>query len=309
MKKIIAIIGLTAMALYYFYGSTPDTDIFIDKIEVKNAAVKKVAPPLPLPVKKTVKKKEITKASVKKKLTGEILDLTSTSHSLKSIDYIIDDRLKQAQIYLPPQEYEKLEKVLKKHFDGEKIVQKISDHLAKNLSLEELEILKKRTEDPFLTKVWGLEEYANSSEGAQAFKEFLVASKKDPSPEERVALMKKFDDMVGGTDSVVELNSAIVRGILEGSNSTMPRDQKMSTREIKQMTVMLADQIKDNVDTKVVKNLLFTYQELSDGDIQDLIKRSSDGTFSKANDLIQEKLKEILLEGGREIGKSKLHLN
>jgi hypothetical protein len=75
------------------------------------------------------------------------------------------------------------------------------------------------------------------------------------------------------------------------------------------MTETLADQIRDGLDDKVVKNLLFTYQDLTDGDLKELIKRGQDSSFSKANALIQEKLKKILLEGGREIGKTKTHLN
>lgn len=311
MKKLIALLGLAALGFYFLASEGPDPDIFLkDVIKVKKAAVKKIRTPLPAPTKKTAKTtKKALEDIPKEEIIEKILDSTSTSHSLKSIDYIINDRLKEAQTYLSPEQYAKLEKVLKKHFDGETIVKRITDHLAANLSDEEIRELKKRTEDPFLKKVWSLEEYANGSTGIAAFKEYMNTPDLNPPAPERVALIKKFDETVGGTESVVELNSALVRGILEGSNSGLPKGEKLRAEEIKEMTTVLADQIRDSIDSKVVKNLQFTYSELSDEDIRELMEKSTDGSFYKTNALIEEELKKILLEGGREIGKSKVHLN
>ncbi|TDJ05810.1 MAG: hypothetical protein E2O68_05860 [Deltaproteobacteria bacterium] len=304
MKKLIAVVGLMALSFYFFSLPEIDTDIFIDQVALQKSAVKKVKTPPPKKVLTRKKVRKVTKDSDKKEIVGEILETTSTSNSLKSIDYIIDDRLREAQEYLSPEQYGRLEKVLKKHFDGTKIVKRITEHLAKNLSLKELKDLQERTEDPFLTKVWSLEEYANSPEGVQAFEEFQA----NPT-EERLALIKEFDLVAGGTDSVVELNSAIVRGILEGSNSSMPKDQRMNLDQITELTATLAEQIRDGLDDKVVNNLLFTYQDLSDDELSELVERGQDNLFSKANLLIQDKLKKILLEGGREIGRTNVHLN
>ena len=308
MKKLVAILGLALLSFYFFYSPEKEADIIFDDIKVKESAIQKIETPRP---KKIEKKKivEVEKTYPKEDIARAILETTSTSNSLKSIDYIIDDRLKEAEQYLSPEQYTKLERVLKKHFDGETIVKKITDHLASNLSIEELRELQKRTSDPFLAKIWSLEEYANSAQGTQAFKEYLSDFEKNPPHEGRLDLVEEFDKAMAGTESVVELNSAIVQGILEGSNSSLPKDLKMNAEQIQEMTETLADQIRDGLDDKVVKNLLFTYQDLTDGDLKELIKRGQNSSFAKANTLIQEKLKKILLEGGREIGKTKSHLN
>jgi len=310
MKKVIALIGLAVLGIYFFYSPEKEPTFLSDEVVSIKAAISKKETPLPK-VSNSVPKKvlKITKESDRLIIIGEILEKTSTINSLKSIDYIIDDRLKEAQKYLSPEQYAKLEKVLKKHFDGQKIVERISGHLAKNLSLEELKELKERTNDPFLNKVWSLEEYANSPEGTEAFQEYLVEVDKTPPAKERVALIKKFDEVAQGTESVVELNTSLIRGILEGSNTTLPKEEKIQKDEVEEMTAVLAEQIRDGLNDKVTKNLLFTYQELSDGDIKDLIKRSKNDSFSKTNDLILSELKKILLEGGQEIGKSNVHLN
>jgi hypothetical protein len=207
----------------------------------------------------------------------------------------MENRLDMAREILPPEEYEKLEKTIQENFSGSKFAEVVKNHLAQNLTDEDLAELKKLTDDPFLKKVWEMQGKATSIEGEKEIAEFAKEFK--PSPE-REKLMKEYEEQAQTTSKMLDLNKEFIAGMLRSSSTKHITNDKLET-----LSQGIAEKIKPYLEKDVLNHLYYNYQDLSDQELKTLKQIDQNTTLTKTERLIHEKVRELMYRGGREVGK------
>ncbi len=293
MKKILIIATPLLLIIFLISPSKKkDTSPEEDKISVKVSALEKVKQTkTDFPQKSEMVENKIPH----EKEVEAILEATNLWEDLKSIDGLIENRLDLAREILPPEEYEKLEKTIQENFSGAKFAEVVKNHLAHNLTEEDLSELKKLTEDPFLKKVWEMQSKASSVEGEKEMAEF--AKEFTPSPE-REKLMKEYEEQAQATSKMLDLNKEFLMGMLKGASTEQLTNEKLET-----LSQGITEKIKPYLEKEVLQRLHYSYQDLSDQELKTLKQIDQNSTLTKTEGLIHEKVMELMFQGGKEVGK------
>jgi len=294
MKKFLILAPPLFLLAFLFFPSKKKNEIFFqDEISSQSASIKKG--------KKTPAKTEAPvsetkpQAPDKQKEVEVILAATNLWDDLKSIDGLMEDRLDKARELLPPEEYEKLEKIIQESFSSAKFIETVKKHLAEKLTSEDLADLKILTDDPFLKRVWDMQTSASSPEGLKEMAEF--AKEYTPNPE-RDKLIQDYETQTQATNKMLDLNSSLLKGIFVGASPV-----KIPPEELQEITSKITEKIKPSIESEVKLRFRYTYQDLSPEELKKLIQMDNNPTLTKTENLVHEKLKELLHEGGREMGK------
>ncbi len=295
MKKLLILAPPLFLLVFLFFPSKKKNEIlFQDEISSQSASIKKG--------KKTSVKKDAPvsetkpQASDKQKEVEAVLAATNLWDDLKSIDGLMEDRLDNARELLPPEEYEKLEKIIQENFSSAKFIESVKKHLSEKLTPEDIEDLKKLTEDPFLQRVWDLQTNSSSPEGLKEMAEF--AKEYTPSPE-RDKLIQDYENQTQAANKMLDLNHALLKGIFVGASPV-----KIPPEELQDITSKITEKIRPSIESEVKLRFRYTYQDLSPEELKKLIQIDGHPALTKTENLVHEKLKELLHEGGMEMGKA-----
>ncbi len=286
MKKIFILLIPLLLGLYLFLplrkDNPQDTQ---DKIQIHASALSR-------PSKKTTQIAEKTTTEIKpvnEKEVEEVLSATNLWEDLNSIDGLMQDRLDKARELLPPEAYEKLEKVIEENFSGSKFSEEVKAYLGQNLTREDVLELKALTEDPFLKKVWDMQGKSNPTDTE------IAEFSKDFSPtQERLKLMNEYEEQGGASDKMLDLNQEFLKGMMEGAS-----DKKISQKDLD----LIAEKIRPALKQEVLTRLFYTYADLSDQELKTLKEYDKNPVLNKVENLVHSKLKNLLFKGGMEVGK------
>lgn len=295
MKKLLIFLPpLLLLAILFFPTKKKNEIILNDEISLKSSSIKKNKPA----PEKLVEPVAETKFQMpdQQKEVESVLAATNLWEDLKSIDGLMEDRLDKARELLPPEEYEKLEKVIQESFSSAKFIDAIKKHLAEKLTPEDLTELKKLTEDPFLKRVWEMQTAASSPEGLKEMAEFEKSY--TPSPE-RDKLIEDYEIQTQATNKMLELNGELLKGIFVGASP-----KKIPTDQLEKIASAITEKIKPSIEKEVRLRFQYTYQDLTLPELKKLIHADNNTTLNKTDNLVQEKLKELLHEGGVQMGKT-----
>lgn len=293
MKKILILaIPLILLAVLFLPTKKNKEIILEDKVSTHSSSIKVTKGNEPIEAKDIEEKKKVLP---KEKEVEEILAATNLWEDLKSIDGLMEDRLDKARELLPPEAYEKLEKVIQENFSSTKFIKEIKNHLSENLTPEDLAELVKLTQDPFLKKVWELQNNASTPESVKEMEDFA----KDLNPsQEREKLITEYEVQTQATKKMLDLNSELLKGIIVASSpKQIPADQ------LKMVTDQITEKIKPSIEKEVKVRFHYTYQDLSDLEVQRLIEIDKNPTLTRTENLVHEKLMELLFQGGVQMGK------
>jgi hypothetical protein len=295
MKKIILFI-VPLLFLIYLFPSPKKEKILEDKVSIKASAImpSKTNPSTPKKAIKPLEDPKERKDRIEKEVEG-ILAATNLWEDLKSIDGLMEDRLDKARDLLPPEEYEKLEKIIKENFSGAKFAEEVKTYLAEQLTDKDLADLNKLTQDPFLKKIWEIQDRASNIESEKEMAEF--AKDFSPTPE-REKLVEEYEKSAGATSRMMDLNSEFLQGILKGASP-----KEISTEQLKMVAEKITEKIRPSIKDEVILRLHYTYQDLTDEEFKTLRLKDENPTLTKTENLIQEKLRNLLFHGGEEVGK------
>jgi hypothetical protein len=291
MKKILIIAPPLLLILFWIFPTKKDTPNQEDKISIKVSSIGKEKPHKDIPQKADTTENKIHR----EKEVEEILEATNLWEDLKSIDGLMENRLDMAREILPPEEYEKLEKIIQENFSGAKFAELVKNHLAQNLTDEDLSELKKLTEDPFLKKVWEMQGKASSIEGEKEMAEFAKEFK--PSPE-REKIMKEYEEQAQSTSKMLDLNKEFIMGMVSGSST-----KQLTNDKLENLSQEITEKIKPFLEKEVLQRLYYSYQDLSDQELITLKQIDKNTTLTKTEMLIHEKVRELMFQGGKEVGK------
>lgn len=294
MKKFLIIVPTLLLIAFLFLPFKKNNKLFLeDNVSTHSSSIKKVKKAIQEKKNETIteKKEELPKL----KEVETILAATNLWEDLKSIDGLMEDRLDKARELLPPEEYEKLEKVIQESFSSAKFIESVKKYLAENLTQDDLDELKKLTEDPFMKKVWEIQNNASSPEGQKEMMDF--AKDFSPSPE-REKLIADYEEQTQATNRMLDLNRELLKGIFKGA---APKD--ISPEQLKMVTDKITETIKPSIEKEVRLRFHYTYQDLTDQELRRLKELDKNPALTRTENLVHEKLKELLFQGGGQMGK------
>jgi hypothetical protein len=295
MKKLLIFLPpLLLFAILFFPSKKKNGMILNDEISSQSSSIKKTkTSPEKTPESKI---ETISQMPDHQREVEAVLAATNLWEDLKSIDGLMEDRLDKARELLPPEEYEKLEKVIQESFSSAKFIEAVKNHLAEKLTSEDLEDLKKLTEDPFLKRVWEIQAAASSPEGLKEMAEF--AKEYTPAPE-RDKLIKDYEIQTQATNKMLDLNGELLKGIFIGASP-----KEIPTEQLEKIASAITEKIKPSIEKEVRLRFQYTYQDLSPQELKRLLEIDNNPTLTKTENLVQEKLKELLHQGGIQMGKT-----
>jgi hypothetical protein len=159
-------------------------------------------------------------------------------------------------------------------------------------------------DSPLGKKCTQLEEAASTPEALAKMQQYAARIQNSPPTAERLNILRKLDSAVKSTESGVDIaiNSQIA--IALATSSTLPLEQRRSLESISRELEKNRPQLEAMVRSQVLLSYLYTYQSLTEDEIQQYIEFAASPAGSKYHSVTEEALKKAFLEGSVRWGKS-----
>ncbi len=200
---------------------------------------------------------------------GALLDLIEYPSTLMSLQSEIAGMVKNGQIPEGSSMALRWNAAAEQHFDGKRMVLKVTAGLAASMSEADLDGLIELYSTDFAKKISALE-FKMQNEGSSADQEQkgkeLVASLSETNPE-RLRQYIAMIETIGGLDSYVALALNIQQAILIGASLNGLINPPLSEAQISDIITASYEEIRREVSIGFLSTSAYTYQSLSDEEI------------------------------------------
>jgi hypothetical protein len=179
----------------------------------------------------------------------------------------------------------------------------LSEFRAK-LTTQDLKTLLKWFDSPLGIKCTQLEEKASTPEAYAEMQKYAVNLKNSPPTLERLKVIKKFDTTVHATKSTVETVIGTRIALALAVNATLPRERQRSLADISREIKKNRPDVEAAMQLETLVSLLYSYQSLTEAEIQQYIKFAATSAGSKYHAVGNAALEKAIFEGGLRWGKA-----
>ena len=195
---------------------------------------------------------------------------------------------------LPEEEYQRLQNLITQAFNEQRLYKAMYRHLEngydRNLSPRWLQHLQ----SPLMRKITELEKQSTASDNFPKLIAYAQQLQQQPASETRTALIDTLDEITYTSELAVESQLAVAKVLLHAINPSLPSNKQMSTSQIKAALDALRIQTTQTLQRFSRITHLYTYQSLSDEELQQYLTlyQSPEGTW--AADTIYQAIKAAL---------------
>ena len=174
----------------------------------------------------------------------------------------------RAQSPLSDAQYQLLMNSVSKAYDPAVMKQTMARRLRKELSLADVDGALDWLSSPLGRRVTLLEEEHSTPEAYQAMQAWLQGLK-EPPPEARMALIRRFDEAVGITEFTVTSIKHSQLAMVAALTATQPAaKQRAAFDNVTEMFEQRRDELLRSVATTTLPHMFYIYRSLSDADLQ-----------------------------------------
>ena len=174
----------------------------------------------------------------------------------------------RAQSPLSDAQYQLLMNSVSKAYDPVVMKQTMARRLRKDLRLADIDGALGWLSSPLGRRVTQLEEEHSTPEAYQAMQAW-AQSLKEPPPEARMDLIRRFDEAVGITEFTVTSIKHTQLAMVAALTATQPAaKQRAAFDNVTQMFELRRPELLRNVTQQTLPHMLYIYRSLSDADLQ-----------------------------------------
>lgn len=228
-------------------------------------------------------------------LVNKAVMLSGLDQQFAQMDVILGASVQQAIALndkLNTDEKKKLTDVFVENFSSVKLIAAMKSAVSNNLTDEELSQKINIYEDPLVKKFVDAEIASSKPEVMQDMILFASNLGKNPPSQERLALIKKLDQAIKGSDTM----KVMMRNTFETMMRTInDMEKKYSRAQLNDMVKQYSMMIDQSVNEQLLISYLYMYRDFKDADIEKYIKvnETNDG-LRKFNDSVLYALSNYL---------------
>jgi hypothetical protein len=242
---------------------------------------------------------------------------------------LVELKKENQQGRLPSHVYEMFVPLFKEIYNAEKIRKDMQTRIENNLDFESIENVLVWLRTPLGRKITLLEEAASSPEGQQQLGAFAKQLRTNPPSQARVHLGKRLDEATQATETTLELAVAtsqeatftkpgnaltpteqlyfsmtIPTHFIEGANALLPKEQRIDYATFQQQMKSQPQKMKHVYQHANLANFLYTYQNLSDDELDLYIAFSESESGRNYHKTIFKALQKIQQDAALRITKA-----
>ncbi|MCA9401587.1 MAG: hypothetical protein KC713_08160 [Candidatus Omnitrophica bacterium] len=151
-------------------------------------------------------------------------------------------------------------------------------------------------------KVVGMEVSMSKNSDPNKIRDFAEQMKENPLDSQRVELVNELNDTVKATELAINLTLASFKGIAKALSVVMPEEERMTPEEMKAMENELWLQMQEPMQENTILSFLYTYQNLTDEELQSYIDFCQSDAGLWFNNTISAGMIDMIAEASDEMG-------
>ena len=178
----------------------------------------------------------------------------------------------------------------------------VEARLRQDMEADEVEEVLAWLESPLGRRVTAVEEAAVGPDAYEKSQAYASALEEGSVPEERVALLKKLDEAVNLTETSVEIGVHAQLAAALAANAVQPPEQRLEPQQVMAIVEGTRGMIEAMTREQVLLSLLYTYQDLSEAELQGYIGFATSPAGNTFNRLVSEAMSRTFVEKSGDLG-------
>ena len=193
---------------------------------------------------------------------------------------------------------------INKSFSIERFKKIIIDEIQAGMSPGDVENTLKWLDSPLGIRCTKLEEAASTAAALKEIQLYAVRLQKSPPPSNRVILLQRLDSAVKGTESAVEITINTQLAVQAGIMASLHTDQSLDIEKLREEIEQARPQIEAMMKPYINVSMLYTYESLSDSEIDKYIGFASSKVGKKYHSVLITGLTKAIIDASIKWGNS-----
>lgn len=235
-------------------------------------------------------------------LIAEVLELSGAKKQVEQIPDIVNAQLTQRQMEVKPEVYEKVSRIMAESYKANTLYQDVVNYFKNNFDQNRLLVILEWLQSPLSQKMSRLEIQASTAEAMQEMRNFAAQLQYTPPRQERLALVQRFDEVVGATEMSIEMSLASFRGLAKAIDPTLPPEKRLQEGQLEQLCNQMKAQLQMPLKNSTLVSFLYTYRSVSDEELNTYIDFWESDTGKWFNRVSSEAVMEAMTKAAEGAG-------
>jgi hypothetical protein len=232
----------------------------------------------------------------KEALAKELMKLSGLEQQIRQIPHQVLAGFDKDGKKLPPQRYTALRRALSNAYNA----QTLEQHVYKRVHSELTSELATNTLGWLRTdlgrKITKLEEQASTPKAIQQMQGFAKKLESSPPSQQRLGLARRIDLATDATELMLDITESSTFGLAMALDATLPPDQRQGEARLRVQMERQRQTLRETYQQLSVINALFTYQSLSDAEVERYVDFLESEVGTQYTTLANTALKDALYE-------------
>ena len=186
-------------------------------------------------------------------------------------------------------------------FEASAMLKILKSGIAAGLTAEDIKLILLWLDSPLGQKITELEENASSAQAYQEMRDFAMGLESNPPADKRIAAIEQFDQAAHMTESSVKIKMDMSLAMAEAMSCTMGCDN-FSKEKIMRQLEQARPQFEQGSQQEMFISSLFTYQTLTDDELDQYIKFYETAVGQKYMKVVTDALSSSIQNASKLLG-------
>ncbi|MDA2912413.1 hypothetical protein MYX77_00375 [Acidobacteriia bacterium AH_259_A11_L15] len=208
--------------------------------------------------------------SEKETLIKELLELSGLRAQLQYIRGNVLSRLSPGPGE-SRQEFEEQRQIFANAYDPGRLYETVRGYLRHHADKDRLRAVVEWLRSPSAREITEVEVENSGPDAMQGFQSFAARIRQNPPPQQRVALMRRFQRASRALEQALETDMVTFQGIIEAASRGLPPGRRPTAEQRQRLLAEMRAQLDVQIDQYGPTILLYNYQEASDEALEDYV--------------------------------------
>lgn len=245
-------------------------------------------------------------ASSPEALVKDLLEVSGVAKMAEQIPTYIRIGIQEAQSQkksMAEPDFAHFERLAVETFSSTAMQQGVLTGIQHRLDEASVKKLLEWHQSPIVKKMISLETEATRPEKLKEIQTFVQAFSQTPPSEKRMALLKRLDIAIKGTETNVGVVVRTQFGMMRALNNLMPPEERQSEAALKMAEEKALLEMKENMSSATQGGWAFVYRTVSDADLEEYVSYYEKEPGKNWALLVNQVLTEIMASASIELGK------
>lgn len=202
-------------------------------------------------------------------IVKEVLELSGMRKQVEQLPALVQMGTSQnpSIAKLSPQELANVQQAIAESFQPQWLYEAVKAHVQQAYNAERFALLLKWYWSRLGWKISQLEIEASTPQGMQKMQQFAAQLSQKPALPGRLALIRRLEHATDATALHMEMVVSMFQGMAKGLAAALPPEKRLKPGEFEKLTSKMKAQLQRDLPGQVRLMMLFTYQSLSDEDL------------------------------------------